>query len=110
MKTIFQHISFALRIATFTIVLCALVVQPILEYSGFLDRFNIELASVDFDEDTKEQENQEDKNTLEEIELQLNILTSYSFKSEQSGPIYGASLKESCFSIETHLPPPEQLS
>lgn len=110
MRTIRQHIYFAMRIVLFAFVMTAMVVQPVLKYAGFLDQFNIELASIDFEEDTNEQENQEEENTLEEIELQLNSLTNYSFESAERSLIYGASLKDNCFSLKNHLPPPEQLS
>ena len=110
MKTRSQHIYFAVRVVSFAIVLTAMVVQPVLKSSGFLDMFHIELASIDFDEDTNEQETQEEENTLEEIELQLHSLTDYSFESAERGLIYGASLQESGFSLENHLPPPEQPS
>lgn len=98
-----------LRVISFLIVMSSLLVQPVMKSSGLLDKFDIEFAAIDFDEDSNEQENQEEENNMEEIELQLSSFDFTTLTISVNRRIYSASLHAFSFSIKKHLPPPEVL-
>ena len=110
MRNLTHCILVTLRGISFVLMLTALLVQPVLKSSGILDAFIIELAQMDFDEESSEHETQEEENNSEEIVLHLSNLEDDSFFISESAQIYSASIEKWCFCLEKHLPPPELLA
>jgi len=105
MKSLNDYIVSLLRLLALLLVVFALMIQPAIKYSSFLDNQVFELV----DNNANEKENQEDESRGEDIELQLSTPYDHAKVCIDKTLVFGAKNLQSNFKPKIHIPPPEQL-
>jgi len=109
-KPAITHITKLIKCSAFALALITILLQPIVHAMFILNNNDIEVAKIDFEQDSEEkEESKEDDTSNEKIELQQAILQNKSDCFMVVNKSYQNQNLLKSYSPEILIPPPEQV-
>lgn len=108
MKKSNHNITYILRLLAVVSIVCAMMIQPTIQSLAYLNNQDFELVEMDTEENSNEKESQEEDSIDENTELELSSPHYNPNMLIKKSSIFGKQHLKWDFTLETHIPPPEQ--